>query len=206
MSRNVLTTVIAGAALALSACAGDGTGPGGDGSLTQAEIAQLNQAILGVSYGVRGQQTASRATSPTGESDGSLNFTFDETAPCQPTGSVGLAGSIGMVWNDAAQTGGMSADFSVAHNGCAHRLDNGDVVTLTGDPDIDVTLDLTTGPAGVTSLVITEKGAFSWARDAGNNGHCTLDVAAQLNTTTGQVHVTGTFCGVDVSGVYDPED
>jgi hypothetical protein len=203
MRKSVLTTAAAAAVLALSACAGDGTGPGGDGSLTNAEIAELNQAILGVSYGVRGQQAASRSTSPTGEADGSLNLAFDETAPCHPGGSVNVAGSMGLIWNTQAQTGGMSADFAVAHDGCAHRLDSGDVVTLTGDPDIDVTLDLTTGPSGLTSLVITEKGAFNWAKDAGNNGHCTLDVVAELNPSTQQLLVSGTACGIDVSGTYE---
>lgn len=203
MRKNVLTTVAAAAALALSACAGDGTGPGaGDDTLSAAEAAQLNQAILGVAYGVRGRQSASRTTSPTGESNGSLNFSFDETAPCKSGGNVGVAGSMGLVWNDVAQTGGLSADFGVEHHRCGHRLDSGEVVTLTGDPDIDVTLDATTGPNGLTSLLITESGAFTWAKGS-SSGRCTLNVSAELNPTSGDVLVSGSFCGVDVSGTYE---
>jgi hypothetical protein len=202
MRKNVLTTAAVAAVLALSACAGDGTGPGGDGALTAAEAIQLNRTVLNVSAAVRGQQTVSRTTSPTGESTGSLNFTFDQTVACQPGGSVGLEGSMGLVWDDVARTAGMSADFAVAHDDCGHRLDSGDVITITGNPDIDVTLDATTGPNGLTSLVITESGAFTWAKDASNSGSCSLDVAAQLNPANGQVLVSGTFCGVDVSGTY----
>jgi hypothetical protein len=208
MRKNLLTTAIAGAALALSACSGDGgTGPGpdGNGSLTAAEAAQLNQAILGLSAGVRNRQTASLSTAPTGQSAGTLNFTFDETAPCQPGGNVGVAGSMSLGWDDVAQTGSISTDFAVEHNACGHLLDNGDVITLTGDPDIDVTMDLTTGPDGLTSFVIRETGAFDWSKDAANNGSCSLDVTAQLNPATGVVTLSGSFCGTAVSGTFQQD-
>ncbi|HEX6039890.1 hypothetical protein [Longimicrobium sp.] len=203
MRKSVLT--LAAAALALSACAGDGTGPGSAGEgLSQPELVQLNRAILGISAGVRGHARGASLSTRTGESlgTGSLTFDFNDTAPCQPAGSVGVAGTIGISWNDAAQTGGLSADFAVAHDGCAMRLDNGQLVTLTGDPDIDVMMDAATGPGGLTALRITEQGAFTWARDAGNHGRCTVDVVAELNPTTGQVVLSGSFCGMNVTGTY----
>lgn len=206
MRKSVLTTALAAATLALSACSGDGTGPGGGGEgLTAAELAQLNQAILGVSAGVRSHgMGASLGTAPgEAQGSGSLTFDFNDTAPCQPAGDVGVAGTLGISWNDAAQTSGLSADFSVAHDGCAVRLDNGDVVTLTGDPDIDVLMDAAAGPSGLTALRITERGAFTWARDAGNHGRCTVDVVAELNPATGQVALSGTFCGMNVTGTFD---
>jgi hypothetical protein len=204
MRKSVLTTALAAAALALAACAGDGTGPAGSGEgLSAAELAQLNQAILGISAGVRTQAGGSFSAEPvTGEGSGSLTFDFDQTAPCQPRGDVGIAGTMGVSWNEAARTSGLSADFSVAHDGCTVRLDNGETVTLTGDPDIDVLLDAAAGPGGLTAFRITETGAFTWEKDAGNHGHCTLDVVAELNPATGQVVLAGTFCGVAVSGTY----
>jgi hypothetical protein len=205
MRKNVLTTAIFGAALALSACSGDGgTGPenGGEG-LTAAQAAQLNQAILGVSAGVRNQETGARlSTAPASQNAGNLNFTFDETRPCQPGGSVAVAGTVALAWDDQAQTSSLSTDFGVEHAACGHRLQSGEVITLTGDPDIDVSLDATSGPGGVTSFVIRETGAFSWSRDAGNGGRCTLDVTAQLNPSTGQVALSGTFCGFPVTGTF----
>lgn len=202
MRKHLLTTTIAGAVLALSACSGDGTGPGPGGSaeLTAAEAAQLNQAILGVSAGVRNRTGTSRSTAPTGQGTGSLNFTFDETAPCQPGGSVGVAGGMNIGWDDVARTGSISTDFAVEHAACGHRLDSGDVITLTGDPDIDVSLDVTSGPDGLTSFIIRETGAFTWSRDANNGGRCSLDVTAELNPATGDVALSGSFCGTAVSG------
>ncbi|HYW10902.1 MAG TPA: hypothetical protein VE871_03070 [Longimicrobium sp.] len=204
MRKHLLITAFAGAALALSACSDDGTGPGpaGDGVLTAAEAAQLNQAILGMSAGVRSRSATSRSTEPTGQSTGSLNFTFDETASCQPGGSVGVAGGMSIGWDDAARTSTLSTDFAVEHDACAHRLDNGQVITLTGDPDIDVSMDVTTGPGGLTSFVIRETGAFTWSKDAANNGRCSLDVTAQLNPATGAVTLSGSFCGTPVSGTF----
>ena len=201
MRKPLLTLAV----LALSACSGDvGTAPGpsDNGSLSAAELAQLNQAILGVSASVRDQQSTNRSTAPTGQSAGTLNFVFDETAPCQPGGSVGVAGAMDIAWDDVARTAAISTDFAVDHNACGHRLDSGEVVTLTGDPDIDVTLDITSGPNGLTSFVIHETGAFSWAKGAGASGRCSLDVTAQLNPATGVVALSGTFCGTAVTGTF----
>lgn len=204
MRKSVLTAAFAAAALALSACSGDGTGPGSAGEgLSDAELAQLNEAILDVSAGVRSTRGANFSTQP-GEAldSGSLTFDFNDTAPCQPRGDVGVAGTIGLAWDDQAGTGALSADFTVAHDGCAVRLDNGQVVTLTGDPDIDVMMDAATGPDGLTALRITERGAFRWAKDADNHGRCTVDVVAELNPATGQVALSGTFCGLNVTGTF----
>jgi hypothetical protein len=203
MRTTLLTAALAAAALALSACAGDGTGPAGGDTLSASEIAELNQVILGVSAGVRAQQSAGRRTTlPAGERSGSLNFTFDQTAPCGAGGRVTVAGGMGLLWDDQAQTSGMSADFGVEHDACAHRLRSGEVVTVTGDPDIDVTLDATTGPGGLTSLVITESGTFSWSKGTSASGTCSLDVVAQMNPATGQVLLSGSFCGVGVGGTF----
>lgn len=203
MRKSVLT--LAAAVLALSACAGDGTGPAGAGdSLSASELTQLNHAILGISAGVRSQARGASLSTQRGENlgSGSLTFDFNDTAPCQPGGDVAVAGTIGVSWNDAARTSGVSADFGVAHDRCAVRLDNGSVVTLSGDPDIDVMMDAATGPGGLTALRITERGAFTWARDAANHGRCTVDVVAELNPATGQVILSGDFCGMNVSGTY----
>lgn len=205
MRKSLLVTAFAAAVLALPACS-DGTGPGGAGdSLSASELAQLNQAILGISAGVRTQARGANFSTEPGQAQGtgSLTFDFDDAAPCTPRGDVGVAGTIGMSWNEAAQTSGFSADFSVAHDGCAVRLDNGQVITLTGDPDIDVMMDAAAGPGGLTALRITQRGAFTWARDDRNAGRCTLDVVAELNPNTGQVMLAGDFCGTNVTGTFE---
>ena len=204
MRKSVLTTALAAATLALSACAADGTGPAGsNGELTAAEAAQLNQSILGISAGVRGRAGGRFSMEPVaGEGSGSLTFNFDETAPCQPGGDVGIAGTMAMSWDDVARSSGLSADFAVVHDGCTVRLDNGQTVTLTGDPDIEVLLDAAAGANGLTAFRITETGAFTWARDGGSHGRCTVAVVAELNPASGQVTLSGSFCGMDVSGTF----
>ncbi len=204
MPKRKLTIAVAAAALALSACAGDGMGPGGGrGELTASEVSQLNQAILGVSAGVRGRAGARFSAEPvTGEGSGSLTFHFAESAPCRPDGDVDVAGTLSLSWDDRAQTSGLSADFAVAHDGCTVRLDNGQTVTLTGDPHIDVLMDAAVGPTGLTTFRITETGAFTWARGSGASGRCTVAVVADLDPATGAVTLSGEFCGVGVSGTY----
>lgn len=204
MRKSVLSTAIAAAALALSGCAGDGTGPGGgNGELSASEISQLNQAILGVSAGVRGRAGARFSSEPvTGQGSGSLTFDFDETAPCQPRGDVDVAGTMALSWDDVAQTSGLSADFTVAHDGCTVPLENGQTVTLTGDPHIDVLMDAAAGPSGLTTLRVTQTGAFTWSKGAGASGRCTVAVVAELDPATGAVTLSGEFCGMNVSGTY----
>ena len=200
MRRPILPTAIAGAALALAACSGDGTGPAGGGTLSAAELAQLNQAILGVSAALRDGQGASLSTGPTAQNTGSLELTVDRTLPCQSGGSVAVAGGMRLAWDQAAGTGSVSSEFAVTHAACAHRLENGETITLTGDPDIDVTLEATSGPGGPTSLLIRETGAFTWAKGSAASGRCTLDVTAQLDPATGAVALSGSFCGFPVTG------
>lgn len=199
MRTNLFTTAMAAAALTLSACGADGgTGPApGGGGLSAAEAAQLNQAILGVSAGVR-----ENGTPPVGERSGSMGYGFNDTAPCQPGGNVGVQGDMDIAWNSGAGTSSISTDFAVKHNACAYRMENGDVVTLTGDPDIDVSLDVATGPSGLASFTIRETGAFNWSRDDGYSGRCSLDVTAQLKPGTRSVTLSGSFCGIPVTGTF----
>lgn len=199
MHPRLFSAALAAAVLGLSACSGDGTGPGGDATLAAHEIAQLNQAILGVSAGVRTRDGASRSTAPSALGTGDVTFRFADTRPCEAGGRVGVDGTMDIAWDDAAGTGELFAAFAVEHAACGHRLEGGDVITVTGDPDIDVTLSAETGPDGIQSVIIRETGAFAWSRD-GASGRCTVDVTASLDPVTAVATVQGSFCGVDVSG------
>ncbi|HEX6039891.1 hypothetical protein [Longimicrobium sp.] len=200
MHKPFLATVLAASAMAASACSGDGaTGPepGGGATLSAAEVTQLNQAILAASVSAR-----ESGTPPVGAATGAMGYTFTQTAPCPAGGNVDLDGDMNIAWNTTARTASLSTDFAVKHGACGHRMDNGSVVTLTGDPDIDVSLDLSTGPGGLSSLSVRETGAFNWSRDDGNGGRCSMDVTATLNASTRVVSISGTFCGVPVTGRF----
>lgn len=202
MRTTSLTALVAGAALALSAC-DDGTGTG-DAALSRTRALQLHQAMLGVAWDVSGRDEADFNSSPATQQSGtgSFTFNFNDTAPCDPSGSVKVSGTVSVSWNEAAGTGGMSADVSAAHDGCAHRMQDGGVIELSGDPDIDITLDAVSGPQGPESITLTERGAFTWSDGEGNSGRCTIDLAAELDPLTGAAIIDGSFCGIDISGTY----
>lgn len=202
MRTSLFAAAVVSAAMASAACS-DGTGPGSGGDqLTASEARQLHQAMFDLSAGVRNQPGIGFSRAATGMGSGTFTFNFQDTAPCEPSGDVDLDGIISVTFDEAEQTNGLSADIEVKHNDCAHVLDSGDVIRLTGDPDIDVTMDAAGGPDGIESLTVTERGAFTWVRDGGFSGRCEVDVTADLDPATGAVHVDGTFCGVDVSGTY----
>lgn len=200
--RNTFFAAAVMSAMALAAC-GDGTGPGnGGGQLTQSEALQLQQAIfnLGADVGEAPGFRANRSAT-TGQASGTFTFEFNETAPCDPSGDVDMDGIVSISFDDETETSGMSGDIAVRHNDCAYRLDNGDVIRLTGAPDIDVTMDAVGGAEGLETMTIGQHGAFDWARD-GASGSCEVDVSAEFDMLTGVLQVDGTFCGFDVSGTY----
>ena len=200
MRKPLLTFALAAAAMAVSACSSDGAvtpDPNDSGTLSAAEAVQLNQALLAVSVSAR-----QSGTPPVGESSGAMGYGFTQTAACQSGGNVGLDGDMDIRWSESAGTSSISTDFAVKHNDCGHRLENGDVIRITGNPDVDVSLDVATSRTGLTSLVVRETGAFAWSRDNGGSGECTLDVTATLNASTRAVTISGSFCGVPVSGRF----
>lgn len=202
MHTNLRSLLALSAALALAACGGDGGTGSGDATLTAAEIQALNRAMLGfttdVGRGGAGGASLNRAPQ---QNTGTVSFQVDETAACESGGTARIVGDAQLAWDDVAETGSMGMDFAVTHAACGHPLDTGGVIRLTGDPDIDVTLDAEFAGQEATSMVVTEAGAFSWEKP-GASGRCTLDVRAELVPGTQTVNVTGTFCGVDVSGSY----
>jgi hypothetical protein len=210
-SRILTAAAVLAATFAASACDGGGdgagTGPNGSAALSQAELAVLNRAILGVGTGVAqtGAQSQVSASRSEANSTGSGTFSFDfnTTNPCAPSGSVASVGTLGGSWNAQAQTGSLNAAVAVRHQACAVRANDGGVITLDGDPDIDVTLTATSNAGGLTGMRITETGAFNWSKGAGNSGRCTVDLTAELVPATGQVRLTGTFCGWNVTGVTE---
>lgn len=206
MRNPLFAAALASAALALAAC-GDGTGPGavGDDQLTASEARQLHQAVFNLSAGVRDRPGISFGRSPATASSGTFTFDFDDSVPCERGGSVELDGMISVSFDADAESNALSADVAVEHRSCGVQMDNGDVLRLSGDPDIDVTMDAASGPDALESFTITERGAFTWVRDGGFSGRCEVDVTADMDIATGEVLVDGTFCGVDVSGTYTGE-
>jgi hypothetical protein len=189
----------------LAACGSDGTGPGTPATLTAAEVNAISRTILspGVSVARDGASGAAGSVSGDGAvldiQTGSIPFGF--TVPCQPTGSTAVSGSVSAAWNPLTQVAAVHAAASLRPQACAVRSE-GTVVTLTGDPSLELTLTAAGDATGLKAVLLTESGALSWTRADGATGRCAVQVAALLVAGTPNYHVTGTVCGtrVDFTG------
>lgn len=190
------------------ACGGDGTGSNGGGTLTAGEAAELNRAVFGVAASLAGSGggfgiSLNNAPGPV-TAENSITIPFERTQPCTPSGSVDVEGTATVSFDNLGQNTTIQADVSAAPDRCAHRMEDGRIITMTGDPDIEVEMDATAGPSGLSALRVVESGAFTWAR-GDVSGRCTVDVTAQLNAATQMVAISGTFCGFPVSETFPIE-
>lgn len=189
-----------------AACDG-GNGPSGSAELTAAEAAELTRAMFGMaselaSAGIPGGGARFDAA-PMDEN--TFTAPFHETIPCQPSGSTEIDGTITIAFDDVTMGISMEADVSAAPRACAHRLENGDVIKVTGDPDLDIHLTMAGGVGEqLTSMQVTETGAFTWTR-GGASGRCAVNLSSLLDAPTQMVTVTGTFCGFPVSETFPVE-
>lgn len=206
-TRTLFSALVLGAVLA--GCGDGGTGPG-DRSLTRAQAVELHAALFAMGAGfaegeIPGMIAGNRVPGAPRANENFFAYSFDQPQPCVPSGFVRVKGSMTGTWDDAAQTSVFGAELSVTHNDCAVQTEDGGVFTLSGDPDIDVTLETASDIGGLASLRITEKGAFTWENDGGS-GRCTVDVVAELVSATGALEVSGSFCGFPVDETFMPEE
>lgn len=201
---------IRGAALAAlfgtAACAGDATG-GGGAQLTPSERQAMSAQMMTL-----GSQTAttgaSREVRPTDgpDRDSEFTFTHSSTHACRPSGTVQARGTMEGTFVDATRTGTLDATLTVTHAACGHRGDGDGPIFVTGDPNLVMTLHATSTNRRVTTLEIRHTGAFTWTRDEGDSGRCTVDITGVRNATSGKVEYTGSFCGHPVEGEADEDD
>jgi hypothetical protein len=190
--------------LLLAAACDGGNGPSGSAQLTAAEAAQLTRAMFGMVSGVASSGIAGAGFNLAPMEQNSFTAPFQETVRCTPSGSTELEGTVTVAFGDISEGISMEADFSVAPDDCAHRLENGDVIKVTGDPDLDIHLVMAGTAEELIDLQVTEKGAFRWTR-GGASGRCAVDLGSSLDAPTQMVTVSGTFCGFPVSETFPVE-
>ncbi|HYR11040.1 MAG TPA: hypothetical protein VEQ60_24885 [Longimicrobium sp.] len=184
-----------------AACDG-GSGPAGGAELTAAEAAELSRAMFSVA-----SDLASSGLSGAGfnlaprEAENGFTVPIEETVPCTPSGRTDIEGTVTVGFDDVTMGISMEADISAAPQACAHRLENGDVIKVTGDPDLDIHLVMAGNAEELTVLQVTETGAFKWTR-GGASGRCSVNLASSLNAPTQMVTVSGTFCGFPVAETF----
>lgn len=185
-----------------AACDGGGNGPSGSAELTAAEAAELTRAMFGLASGLAsGGLPGGVGLNLAPMEENSFTVPVQETVPCEPSGSTEIEGTLSVSFTDISMGMTMEADLSASPRACAHRMENGDIIKVTGDPDLDLHLVMSGNPEELTALEMTETGAFKWTR-GGASGRCTVDLASSLNAPTQMVTVSGTFCGFPVSETF----
>lgn len=192
-------------AASLAACGGESTGPGDERprDLSTSEATAVGRALLAPGVGVAQSgvngTTPSASREPGGPSTaletGEVPFGF--TLPCKPSGSVNVDGTIGAAWDVVTQLVAVHARITLRHQACPVQTDNG-LLTVTGDPAVDLTLTAAGDATGVKALLITQTGAVTWTRADGTSGRCAAQVAGAAIAGTPNYHVYGTVCGVSV--------
>ena len=187
--------------LSIAAACDGRSGPTGDAQLTAAEAAELSRAMFGMVSdlaGSTGIPGASFNAAPMQQLGNTFTVPIEETVPCTPSGSIGLEGTLSMAFDEVSQGITMEAEISATPAACAYRMENGDIIKTTGDPDLDVHIQMAGTVDQLNSLKVTETGAFTWTR-GGASGRCTVNIASSLNVPTQVVTVTGSFCGFPVN-------
>ncbi len=194
----------------LAACGGDSTGPGNGGggetprAINTSEANAISRVMLAPGVGVAQSGVNGRAPSasraPGGYSaaiqTGQLPFGF--TAPCQPSGSVNVTGTLSAAWEPVAQWVAVNAQVTLRHQSCPVQTDHG-ILTVTGDPAVNLPLTAAGDATGVKLLILTESGAVTWTRADGSSGRCEAQVVGTAVAGTPNYHVAGKVCGIDVS-------
>jgi hypothetical protein len=193
----------------LAACGGDsggtGTGPTSEQprGLNTSEANALSRVLLSPGVGVAQSGLNGNAPAasrqPAGYSPaletGEVPFGF--TVPCKPSGAVNVTGTIGAAWDVVTQLVAVHARATLRHQACPVQTDDG-LLTVTGDPAVDLTLTAAGNATGVKALLITQTGAVAWTRADGTSGRCAAQVAGAAIAGTPNYHVYGTVCGVTV--------
>lgn len=199
MRKRVLNAaLVVAAAVLAAACDGKGSATGPTGSqMSAADAASLNRAVYstGASFSGGSVPSGARGARLTSTAGSTFSFNFNTTVPCSPSGSTALSGNLAGGYDLTAKQADVQANIAVAHQACAIKTDNGAVFTLTGDPNIDVTLNAASGASGLTAFHVSEVGAFNWTKGDGNSGHCTVNVTGDLVAGTQTVKLSGDFCG-----------
>lgn len=190
--------------MAAGACDGGGSGPAGNDQLSAAEAAELTRAMFGMVSGLTGTGLPGGSFNLAPMGGNTFTAPINETIPCEPSGTVNVDGTVTIGFDDVTMGMSMQADISAAPNACAHRLENGGIIKVTGDPDLDISLRMAGGAEELTEFQVTETGAFTWTR-GGASGRCAVNIASALNAATQMVTVSGTFCGFPVSETFPVE-
>jgi hypothetical protein len=184
--------------LAAGACDGGGGGSTGGTALTAAEAAELNIAMFGMVAGLGPNAPGPDLRAQAWDAGETFTIPVTETVPCY-SGSIGVDGTLTVQLDNSGQQLSMQATVEGTPNPCVHRMANGDLFTITGNPSLNVQMSMAGNVNGqLSSLQVTETGGFKWSSGA-SSGTCAVNLTSSLNAASQVVTVSGTFCGFTVN-------
>ncbi|NIQ58661.1 MAG: hypothetical protein GWN85_35930 [Gemmatimonadetes bacterium] len=208
MSRAcVYATTLLVALAPLAACSDGPTGPTGD-ELTEEESAALIESFASVAAfaapPTQPDQQASMAPASMAAQAITLEFSFDEDRPCPQGGQANLNGGVNGEFDSETGEGTFNFSYSLDPDGCVvTHQPTGRIFTLTGVPDVDVTMDLTITQTSVTASG-SHEGRIAWESE-GESGECPIDVTFDFSgeETALSGSVSGSVCGFSVERTID---
>lgn len=189
--RNVVHTLTALALGMSAACGGDTASPK-QSTMSPAEARAVASALFGEITRAVGSPTPAPSNNVASQSVvGSPTVTASINATCSKGGTIGGTFTLTSDVNTAG-TGTVSGAVTVAANHC--NVDTGErVISADGGYNYAFHVGLTNHVPS-SDFVWVATGTLTWT-----GGSCTLDYTVTISKT-GARTLTGTVCGVDVSG------
>lgn len=189
--------------LAVAACDGGATDPDPAGLSREdaAALAPAYEELSGDELAALGAPVFADADDQALFDTDTTRLTFTRTRSCPLGGSVRVEGTLVRTVDREARTATHRYDATRTEQACAFGLRSGGTITITGNPNTQVTgsWSMTAGVPGIRTL--THRGSFAWTRSSGGSGTCTVDLTSTWDPATRTHRVQGTFCNrtIDVT-------
>lgn len=182
---------VAGLVLALTACSDSATAP--EANLTQAEAAEVLEALSAITGLVGGDLRADGGATLFDQP--AVTESIDESFPCPAGGNARVRGSF--TFNES--NGSSSVDLRFTYSNCAAEAPSGRTWTFNGDPDVRQRLSGSTNPStGNFTLTGSQVGAIRF-NNGSQSGRCSINLTTRFSDEDLVYRVYGTVCGQDVS-------
>lgn len=201
MSKLRVKLLTAGLAITAIGCGGD-DGPMGVNSGDALTEAELQVVFYAISNAFSTFGAAPAAVGPA-RAVHSASESFDESAPCELSGSIAASGSASGTYDDVTGALDLTYHLRMTPNSCEVPTETTSIV-LQGAPYIQLDMDFSLSETAL-SMSGSQVGGISFTADDGRSGSCAFDIDfsgnVDLGAQSGSSSVSGTVCGVSASNL-----
>jgi hypothetical protein len=127
-----------------------------------------------------------------------VDESFSESAACPNGGTVSISGKVKGTVDNETFDADLDFDLTEDFSSCATTTVSQLLVTFDGQPDIDITGNMTLSGQNVSGA-LSYQGGFAWATDDGRSGVCGVDFDVSFSTGTQSGSWSGQVCNRTVS-------